>query len=132
MTFSFAVLSVPLATLLTYVPHFARVTLQQAQQKYDNTAPRAPLPPSGLLHRLNCAHVNQLETLGLFAAGVAASVARGKGESLNDAFAAWYLAARAAYVVAYAAPQVAGGGARSLAFGASLAAIMSIWIRAAL
>lgn len=99
--------------------------------KYSNAHPRSPVPATGLLHRLACAHANQLETLALYAAGVAAAVARGRGDALTDVFATVYVAARAAYVLAYAAPQVAQGMLRTACFGTSMAAIVGVWFRAA-
>lgn len=131
-TFSFALFSVLPAFGLAYFPHFLRVFLQSRVGKYSNSHPRSHVPATGLLHRLACAHANQLETLALYAAGVAAAAARGRGDALTDAWAKVYVGARAAYIVTYAAPQVADGMLRSVCFVISMAAIVGVWLRAAL
>lgn len=72
-------------------------------------------------NRLAGAHENQLESLGYYAASVALAVATKVPENILLRYTTGYIASRLAYVVAYAAPQIAEGNIRSLAFGASMA-----------
>lgn len=139
MAFSFPLLSVPCAFVLAYVPHVMRAALWRRLGIFNNVSPRSvadklddlPAGQADLLRRLGGAHNNQLETLGMYAAGVVACVARGRDDWQLIALTASYLAVRVAYIVLYAGPPVAGGYLRSLAFGGVLGIIMLMWVKAA-
>lgn len=107
--------------------------------KYDNAKPRAHQDQheafseerQAFLDRLVACHVNQLETLGVYAGGVAAAALFGNDNTAIIVLCAIYLAARTAYVAAYVSPQVFGGYLRTLCFVFSLASISLIWGRSA-
>jgi uncharacterized MAPEG superfamily protein len=66
--------------------------------------------------RLQASHENQLETLGIYAAGIAASLATPVKQAAIHTFAGLYLAARVLYNIVYAMPPIANGIFRSLLF----------------
>lgn len=131
----FALLSVPIATVLAYLPHVIKGSILSKHGKYDNKKPRAK--PSvdektdELITRLTGAHNNQLESLGVYAGAIASATAVGVSPVALGNAAAVYIGARSAYVAAYIAPQVGNGAPRSLSFSASFATIMWIWFAAA-
>lgn len=137
MSFSFPLLTVPIAIILVYVPHFMKVLLATRFGKYDNKDPRGTAKinelsteKAALLTRLNSAHQNQLELLGVFAASVAANVARGKDDWQLIVLTALYIALRCAYIVLYAGPQVFDGYLRTFCFMGILVVVQLLWIKA--
>lgn len=126
-----AIWSVPIAWGLTFAPIVARSIIVSRAGKLDNTKPRAvdtqiekmPQNLKDLTERLRASHNNQYETLGYYAAGVAVAVAVRVDPVTLSRFTGMYIKSRIAYNLAYAAPQVANGGLRSLAF---LAAMISV------
>lgn len=138
MTFIFPFFSVTVAVILTYIPHFIRVALGQRRGTYDNANPRDNTKVdeqdkefADLQKRLLGAHQNQLESIGVYAAGVVAMVfRRGYTTWSVNYLCAQYLVFRVAYITAYIAPPVAKGYVRTLTFVGCFATIMIIWIRA--
>ncbi len=136
---SFALISVPVACGLAFIPHFVKVIFLTANSSYDNKDPRAlnnqtkTLSPSSsaFVTRLTSAHVNQLEMLGMYAAGIAAGTAVGVSPNTMTQIAGLYIAARIGYVIAYAAPQVGNGALRTIAFGGAIGATLWAWFEAA-
>lgn len=138
MGFNFPLFSVPVAFLLCYIPHGIRVAIAKKANAYDHTNPRyqtefaeaLSAEQAYLQRRLIGAHNNQLETIGVYAAGIVANVTRKSLSWPIHLMAALYIAFRVIYVVVYVSPQVAGGYLRSLAFMGVLGTIFAIWIRA--
>lgn len=136
---AFALFSVPVAFFLTYAPHFAKVIVLKGASAYDNRSPRAdndnakllPDAKKDLVRRLASAHENQLEMLGVFAAGVAVCFGVGVRSLTLTIVTAIYVGARAAFVAIYAAPPVFDGNLRSLAFAPCLASTLALWFTAA-
>lgn len=135
--FSFPLLSVVIAVILVYVPHVWRVTIARKQGKYDNTNPRATEQFSemsekqaSLQRRLLGAHNNQLETIGVYASGVVANVARLKTDWKLVTLCALYIAFRVIYILAYAGPQYIGGYLRTLVFFFCIIVLFLLWIMA--
>lgn len=135
--FSFPLFSVLIAFLLAYVPHVWRVIIARGQGKYDNTNPRATEQFSelsedqaSLQRRLMGAHNNQLESIGVYASGVVANVARDKTDWKLITLCALYLAFRVCYILAYAGPQFIGGYLRSLVFLLCIIVLLLLWILA--
>lgn len=135
-----AIWSVPAAFVVAAAPAVARVALLLRRGgSMDNRAPRdragqvKGLSPSdaALAARLLAAHHNQLETLGYFAGGVAVAVAARVPPPELSRLAGAYVAARVAYVTAYAAPQVAHGAVRTATFFAAMASIWMLYGAAA-
>lgn len=153
-----AILSVPKVSVLAYAPILVRNGILVFHGKYDNGAPRSepearesPSQPSegtserqaksggkaitahtrGLLVRLKSSHQNQLEMLGLYAAAVALAVAVRVDSDTVTRLTGWYVKGRIAYTLAYAAPQVANGALRSLAFFASCIPCVMLYFTAA-
>lgn len=156
-----AILSVPVATFLAYAPMAVRKLILARFNKFDNANPRKdPLTPDTtssssssspsssssqknkgdavipketreLLHRLKSSHENQLETLGLYAGGVAVAIAvRANPDTLLQ-LTRWYVKSRLAYSLAYAAPQVGNGILRRLSFIAASASCLMVYFAAA-
>lgn len=125
--------------VLTYLPFAARAAVCFANGALDNRNPRdvdgqlKKLDPSSvaLVKRLLASHNNQLETLGVYAAAVAAGVATRVPPSELNKLATVYISARVAFNVAYAAPQILHGLPRSLSFMASMGSCLAIWAAAA-
>jgi len=133
---AFALWSVPIATGLAYVPHFAKVGVLSRAHVFRSTHPREinstqKKSTDELVARLVGCHANQLESLGVYAAGIAAATAVGVPRDTLSNLASAYVASRALYIVAYAAPQVAQGLPRGLTFGASMSVIIFLWAYAA-
>lgn len=135
MAFFWPFFSVILAILLAYFPHFFRVALVMLSGQYDNAKPRAYSDQHdtfsdekrALLTRLASAHNNQLETLGVYAAGVTAAFFSGSSRTLLNVMSAVYIGARVVYIAVYAMPQVASGYIRSLTFVVCLSSVFVIW-----
>lgn len=135
----FALGSIAYALLLAYIPHFAKVFILKANSSYDNKDPRdlssqtRTLSPekAALVNRLVSCHANQFELLGPYAAGIAAGVAVGVAPAVLNTIAVLYLASRALYVAAYAAPQVLGGYVRTVTFAGCIGATVWVWLAAA-
>ncbi|KAI0561517.1 Membrane associated eicosanoid/glutathione metabolism-like protein [Gracilaria domingensis] len=139
MAFSWPAFSVILAGILAYIPHGIRVSLVMKNGRFDNSAPRdhegqkSSLPEEKrefMLRLLGC-HNNQMESLGVYAAGVAANLAFGDSKTLLNVFTALYIVFRVIYLIVYSLPQYAGGYLRTAAFVGCLAMIISIWSNAA-
>ncbi len=136
---SFALWSVPVSLGLTYLPHAAKVAILSRTGAFSNTAPRdtagqdKKVDPSkrALVDRLRGAHLNQLETIGVYAAGVAAATAVGVPAVTVSRAAKLYVGARVVFNISYAGPQIADGNIRSLSFTAALGAIVWMWAAAA-
>lgn len=134
-----AVWSVPICVGLTYLPHFVRAAICFSSKALDNRRPRdlegqlKRLDPgkAALVGRLAASHNNQLETIGVYAAGVAAAVATKVPAPQLNKLATVYVTARVAFNIAYAAPQVLGGMPRSLSFMFSMGSCLAIWFAAA-
>ena len=136
----FVFFSVPLAALLAYLPHFARVAVLARHKAFDNRNPRdmaskisdrAPKGDRELASRLSSAHQNQMETLGLYAAGIAVAVATKTDTAVISRYATAYIVSRILYILAYAAPPVLAGRMRGLPFTAALASVLALWFVAA-
>ncbi|CAN8063536.1 unnamed protein product [Agarophyton chilense] len=134
-----AIYMVPAAWAVSAIPVFARAIVVSKFGKMDNSKPRdrssqtAGMPKhiAALCDRLLACHNNQLETLGWFSAGVATAVAvKVPGDDIAS-LATSYVGLRVAYTLAYAAPQVASGALRSLAFVGSMSYIVRIYLAAA-
>lgn len=134
-----AIWSVPIATAVAYLPVFVRKAIVAVKGKLNNKRPRdedlhlsgMPKDLQELAMRLKNCHLNQLETLGLYAAAVAIGVAvRVPPQTLNR-LTGYYIKSRVAYSFAYAAPQVGNGIVRTLTFLGSLASIMMLCAAAA-
>lgn len=130
--------SVPIATGLAYIPHFVRGVIISKFGKLDSAKPRdesgttsMPKHLQELAIRLKNCHFNQLESLGLYAGAVAVAVAANVPPSTMHRLTSWYLKSRLAYVLAYSAPQVAGGMLRSLSFVASITSCILLYAAAA-
>lgn len=80
--------------------------------------------------RLGSAHQNGLESLALFAGGVAACLATGAPIGHVNMLAKVHVASRIVYNIAYAAAPVANGLPRSATWGVSLATSVMLWIAA--
>lgn len=140
MTLAAAIWSVPQAMALAYAPHVARgIIIARNGGKIDNTKPRAsdeqianlPKHIQDLVTRLKNSHVNQLETLGVFAGGVAICLAVQVPGPVLVKLTSNYLKSRLGFTLAYAAPQVAKGALRSLSFVSSIACIIMLYSAAA-
>lgn len=137
MSLPFIVSSVPVATVIAYGTHFAKVFVLAG--KFDNTRPRDPIaekqdvPESRreMAMRLHGAHLNMMETLGLFAGGVACAIASQAHLERVTAACAAYLAFRLLFVVVYAAPQFFDGVPRTGIFVLSMSCLMWLWIESA-
>ncbi|PXF46037.1 hypothetical protein BWQ96_04212 [Gracilariopsis chorda] len=140
VNFSWPAFSVILAIILAYLPHFMKVTLLTKFGKFDNKDPRAhtsqqssvPKEKRALVTRLAGCHSNQIEMLGVYAAGVAANLSLKESDTAFIVLTALYVGFRALYIIVYAAPQVLGGNTRSITFVACMATVISIWSKAAL
>lgn len=140
MAFNFPLFSVPLAFILCYVPHAIRVVVATKAGLYDNVQPRkiqerldqADPQTRHLIASASGAHNNQLETIGVYAAGIVANsavgVARDDWQFITLAIA--YLALRVAYIAVYLGPPVLGGYLRSAVFAGVQLVIFLIWIKA--
>lgn len=135
-----AIWSVPIAAGLAYAPVFARAfVISRFGGKLDNTRPRdidaqvsnTPEHVRELAGRLKASHANQLETLGLYAAGVAIAVAVRVPPPELARLTGWYIKSRLAYNLAYAAPQIGGGALRSLTFFAAMTSCVLLYAAAA-
>lgn len=132
----FALLSVPIAAGLAYFPHIAKVFIQGYHGVGRLTHPRENAPTKSLVvnelvDRLKNCHFNQLESLGAYSAGIAAATAMGISPDTTKHYATVYVIARAAYIVAYAAPQKYASFGRSATFAAAWYAIINLWTAAA-
>lgn len=136
---SSAIWSVPLAAVLAYAPHFARIALVIMYGKLDNSKPRSdqeetakmPKHLQEIARRLRMSHLNQLETLGFYAGAVAVAVAARVPPAQLARLTSNYIKCRFAFNLAYAAPQVGKGVLRSLAFIASIISCFIIYGAAA-
>ncbi len=133
---SFALWSVPIATGLAYAPHFTRVGILFRHSVFDAKEPReinSTKDPATdkLIERLGFAHVNQLETLGLYAGGIAVAIATDVPPKRTTQLAAIYISSRALYTLAYANPQLLKGLLRTACFTVSLSAALALWGHAA-
>eukprot|EP00178_Gracilaria_changii_P007999 TRINITY_DN2477_c0_g1_i1.p2 TRINITY_DN2477_c0_g1~~TRINITY_DN2477_c0_g1_i1.p2 ORF type:complete len:183 (-),score=42.53 TRINITY_DN2477_c0_g1_i1:301-849(-) len=134
-----AIYMVPAAWVVSSLPLMVRGVLVSRFGNMDNRTPRdrgaqtAGMPKhiAALCDRLLACHNNQLETLGWFSAGVATAVAASVEPQQLAALASGYVAGRLAYTLAYAAPQLMGGVARSLAFVGSMSYVLRIYLAAA-
>lgn len=140
MGFNFPLFSVPIAFFLCYVPHGVRAYVAAKAGVLDNKEPRqmenslSQLDKSkrDLINRASGAHNNQLETIGVYAAGIVANSAVGvpSDDWQFIALAAAYIAVRVAYIAAYLGPPVLNGYLRSLVFAAVVIIIILVWIKA--
>lgn len=138
MGFNFPLFTVPIATILCYVPHVARVILAKQANAYDNKDPRnsdtagtLSAQQAMLQKRLLGAHQNQLETIALYAAAVVANIARKPQDSwVLNLLTALYITFRAVYIAVYASPPFLGGYLRSIVFAACFSIIFALWVRA--
>lgn len=80
--------------------------------------------------RLLAAHHNGMEALPLFCGGVAVSVAAGVPVATMNMWAAVHVGTRLLFNVIYAAPPVANGLPRTMAWGASTASSVALWLAA--
>lgn len=132
----FALISVPIAIGLAYIPIFTRGAILHKNKKYDNEDPRA-VPSLGdeekdkLMKDLGNCHNNQLETLGPYSAGIAAAAAVGVNACLLNSIATSYIASRGAYLVAYTSIKSGKGYPRTGAFAAAMTSIVWLWVAAA-
>lgn len=131
----FALLSVPIATGLAYLPHVIKEIVLMKHNKFDNTKPRGDESvdekTDQLVTHLSASHNNQLESLGPYAAGVAAATAVGVAPAVLANATATYVGARVAYCIAYMAPQICDGVPRSLSWCGAMGAMIWIWVAAA-
>lgn len=134
-----ALFSVPVAFFLTYLPHFLKVKLLFGENALDNRNPRVdnenakmmPDAKKDLVGRLKSAHENQLEMIGVYAAGVAVGVSVGVRPIVLTILSAIYIAARVAFVAIYASPPVFGGYLRTVAFAPCVLSTLGLWFTAA-
>lgn len=125
MTIARAILSVPIALGMALAPIVVRaVVITFKGGKMDLSRPRdregqvkgMSLGMQQLADRLLSSHNNQLETLGYYAAGVAVAVAVKVPVERLNLITGYFLKCRFAYNLIYAAPQVANGALRTIAF----------------
>ncbi len=120
MSTTFALSTIPVATVLAYSAHFGKVYLLGSA--LDNTKPRdleckdVPTERRERALRLQWCHLNMLETLGLYAAGIVAALSTGVPVVRVTACAALYIVLRFIYLGVYIAPQVLGGFLRTAVF----------------
>ena len=132
----FAILSVQICALLAYIPHFVRIFL--LRKTYDNTRPRdvelAEKSQSEwrreLAERLYGSHKNQLETIGVYAAGVATALGVGVRSTRLIIVCAVHLGVRVLYNIVYALPQYLNGVPRTIVFVASVASMIAVYTTA--
>lgn len=135
MSATFALSTIPLATALAYSAHFGKAYLLGSS--LDNRKPRdlecKDVPPERLERalRLQWCHLNMLETLGVYAAGVVAALGTGVPIARVTAAAAMYFVLRLIYLGVYIAPQILGGLVRTGVFVLIMFDIMWLWIEAA-
>lgn len=140
MGFNFPLFSVPVAFFLCYVPHGVRAYVSRNAGVYDNTEPRKlehslsgiSQDKRDLINRASGAHNNQLESIGVYAAGIVANSAVGvrSDDWQFITLAALYIALRVAYIAAYLGPPVLDGYLRTGIFGLVILVIFLIWIKA--
>lgn len=132
---SFAPYSVPICFGITMAPHFVKVALTKQDNAFPAGRPDVstlalPKETVARAKRLEAAHLNGLEALGWYSAGVAAAVATGVPAAELVTLCQVHVAARAAYTAIYALPPVAGGILRSLAFTTGVVTSAMIWVAA--
>lgn len=138
MAFDFPLFSVLVAFSLCYVPHVIRVRIGKKFNTYNHTNPRDTakfterMSPAqaDLQRRLLGAHNNQLESIGMYAAGIVANIARKPNDWLIHFLSAFYVMSRIVYIMVYMQPQVANGYLRTFVFGFCFFTIFAVWIRA--
>lgn len=132
----FALASVPMAAGLAYFPHIAKVFILRYHGVHRRTHPRESVSTKSLavdelVGRLKNAHFNQLESLGVYAGGIAAATAMGVSPDIVKHYAMMYVVSRAAYIVVYALPQGIFSFGRSGTFVAAWYAIVKLWLAGA-
>ncbi|TQN69574.1 hypothetical protein CSHISOI_05952 [Colletotrichum shisoi] len=133
--------SVPVAYMLAFIPHVYANTL--AGPNYDISEPRKLLetvPKSGnqekkvyqRIRRAKAAHDNAIETMGLFAAGVAVANLANTDKRFVNTLSLGYLGLRALYTLVYVKLQDNRKWApvRTLTWVASMGIIFALWIQA--
>lgn len=140
MSLAQIIMSVPKAAALAYAPTFVRTfIIRRFGGKMDNAKPRdvdaqirdLPKHLQEITTRLKNCHFNQLETLGLYAGGVAVCLAVKVDHETLVKLTTHYLKSRLGFTLAYASPQVANGALRSLCFIAALITIIRLYSAAA-
>lgn len=134
-----AIWSVPVAWGLAYLPIAVRAIVVGRFGKLNNSKPRdidgqtskMPDQMKELADRLRSCHLNQIETLGYYAAGVAVAVAAHVPAANLVRLTGLYIKSRIAYSFAYAAPQVANGALRTIAFVSAMVSIGMLYAAAA-
>jgi len=130
--------SVLVATGLAMSPLVASVGWAMRSGRFSNALPRtsqtAPdVPP--FVARARAAHANNLETLGLYAGGIAAALATGVAPAKAGALATQYVVGRVAYNVLYVGGEAwcgTGGYLRSVVYaGLCLGPTLRLWLEAA-
>eukprot|EP00170_Pyropia_yezoensis_P007027 contig_28655_g7049 len=130
--------SVLVATGLAMSPLVASVGWAMRSGRFSNALPRtsqmaADVPP--FVARARAAHANNLETLGLYAGGMAAGVAAGVPPGVLGRLATSYVVGRAAYNVLYVGGEAwcrTGGYARSAVYATlCLGPCLRLWAAAA-
>lgn len=136
MTYFVSLLSVPLATIVCYFAHFLKTAA--FKDAFDNQRPRDYVSMSSNLEegqreyamRLNGAHQNMIETLGIYSSGIVAGIVTNVNAFHLNTLAVLYILFRVIYLVVYAAPQVKGGYLRTAVFAVCMTIIMTIWMEA--
>lgn len=130
--------SVLVATGLAMTPLVASVGWAIRSGRFSNALPRtsqtaADVPP--FVARARAAHANNLETLGLYAGGIAAGVAAGVPAATLGRLATQYVVGRVAYNVLYVGGEAwcgTGGYVRSAVYGGlCLGSCLRLWAAAA-
>jgi uncharacterized MAPEG superfamily protein len=129
------ILSVLVVYALTYVPFFLRMLLVGRKSNNigfnklnareggrDQLFLREAMDDHSFKQagRLQAAHENSLESLGIYAAGIAAALATDAKKAAINTFASIFVVARILYTIIYALPPIAGGLFRTLLFAISV------------
>ncbi len=109
---------------------YLTVAVAKYRPDYDNAAPRAQLEQgTGVRQRAYWAHLNGFEAFPPFAAAVIIAHLAGAAQSTVDLLAVAFVVLRVVYVGLYLADLPA---ARSLVWTAGLAAVIGLFVAAAL
>jgi uncharacterized MAPEG superfamily protein len=126
-----------------HLRHFAKMgILTRASGKFSNANEQGRInlaeldgkvPKSTLAcaQRCGAAHANGLESLAMYASGVAVAVVTKVPTSLLTKVCAGYLVSRIVFTVTYMMPPAANGLPRTLAWFGSTAFALNLWIQAA-
>ena len=115
--------------MVCFVPVGIKIMVLAPKNWYDNKQPRRMLLPGGKiasdewLSRVQSSHLNVLENLPLFAAGVIACVTAGVPLQTVSDIATYYNVVSALYILVFISPinNLTDGNARSLFFATRLA-----------